>query len=149
MSANGGLGFFGRGGARFRLAFGFHLIKRQFVFFPIKLFRHPSVDEGEVYRINVRIKNDLIKVPDDYRQRREHRFVEMNGQRDINPPAREETEKADLEPYHQAGETHDQRSPDDGPVFRLLGITKASNLRLDAPESNVIAEIANHIADVF
>src|SRR3954470_15112737 len=112
MSANGGLGFFGLGGARFRLALCVHFFKRQFVFFPIKLFGHPSVNEREVYRINVWIENDMVKMPDDDRERREHGFVKMNGQPDVNPPTRQETEEANLEPDHQAGQTHDEGAPD-------------------------------------
>src|SRR6185295_13307752 len=67
-----------------------HLVERQFVLFPIKLFGHPSVDEGEVYRINVRIENDVIEVPNDNRESREHSLVEMDGQRYLDPPACQE-----------------------------------------------------------
>src|SRR5215831_6532166 len=149
MSANGGFGFFRSGAARFCLALCVHLLERQLVFFPVKLFGHPSVDKREVYRINVRIENDMIEVPDDNRERGQDRLVEMDGQSDVNPPTRKETEEADLEPDHQAGETHDEGAPDDGPVLGLLCITKARDLRLDALEAEIIVEVADHIAHVF
>src|SRR6185295_1267271 len=147
MSANGAFGFFRL--ARFRLGFGVHLCERQFVFFPIKLFGHASVDEGEVYRINVRIENDMIEVPDDDCEGGEDGLVKMNGQPDVNPPTRQETEEANLEPDHQAGQTHDECAPDNGPILSLFGITETSNLRLRFFETEVIREIANHISHVL
>src|SRR5881394_322702 len=149
MSANGGLGFFGLGAARFRLALRVHLLERQFMLFLIKLFGHSSVYEGEVYRINVRIENDVIEVPDDNRERREDRFIKVDGQRNVDPPARQEAKEADLEPDHQTSEAHDEGAPDDGPVFRLLGITKPRDFWLRLLQTKVITEIADDDAHVL
>ena len=37
--------------------------------FFIELYGYPAVNEREVYRVNIRIENYLIEMPDDYGQR--------------------------------------------------------------------------------
>src|SRR5262249_1232949 len=63
------------------------LLESQFVLFFKKLFRYSAVDEREVYWINVRIENHLIKVPNNDGESRQHSFVKMYGEGDIDPPA--------------------------------------------------------------
>src|SRR5271167_3482165 len=49
---------------------------------------HFSVPPCPVHRIYVRVEEHLVEVPNDDGEGREHRFVEVNGGCDIEPPAR-------------------------------------------------------------
>src|SRR2546423_13536067 len=109
--------------------------------FAIELFRNSAINEREVYRINVWIENHMIEMPDNNRERRQDRFIEVNRKGNINPPTREKSEHANLEPNHQARQAHDECAPDHGPIFSLFGISKARDLRLHAIESEVIGEV--------
>src|SRR5437764_14592626 len=65
-------------GRRFA-AFGFfQAIIIQFVLFPVEFFRNAPVNEGEVYRVYVRIEDHVIEMPDDDCERRQHGLVKMD-----------------------------------------------------------------------
>src|SRR6185436_442196 len=74
-------------------------------------FRNTSVPAGPIEGVNIRVKNDVVKMPNGNCQAGKNRFVIMNGQGDINSPARQELCKFEFEPNHQSGEAHDDRSP--------------------------------------
>src|ERR1041385_5081527 len=112
-----------------------HLFKSKFVLFPVKLFGNATIDESEVYWINVWIENHLIEMPYDNRERCQHSFVKVNGESDVDPPARQKSEHADLEPNHQARQAHNECTPNDGPILGFLGITNARNFRLPSLDS--------------
>ena len=87
---------------------------------------HLSVPPRPVHRINVRVKEYLVEVPDDDRQGRQHRFIEVNGGRDIQPPARHMIAHENFGPQHDAGDGHDDHAPDQSPVFGFFRVVEAA-----------------------
>src|ERR1017187_3054612 len=87
-------------------------------------------------------------MPDDNCERREDGLVEMNGARDVEAQLREETDRGILKPENRAGDPHEERAPHHRPVFRLLNVAKASELRLRRRKTEVIFQDGQWIGDI-
>src|ERR1051326_4252762 len=91
----------------------------------------------------------MVEMPDDDRQRSQDRLVKMDSQRNVDPPASEKTEQTNLEPDHQPRKAHDESAPDDRPIFRLLGITEARDLRLYSFAAERVRQVTDDIAHIL
>lgn len=117
--------------------------------FTILLLRNAPIEKSEVHGIHVRIKDHVVKVPDNDRQRRQHGFLKMDCQCDINSPTRQKSKHAQLEPDHQAREPHDYGAPDYGQILGLLSVAKARNPRFRLRYAEIIAEVTDDVFEVF
>ena len=68
--------------------------------------RHPPGEPGEVHGINVGVEDHEIEMPDDNRERREDRLVEVDGARDVEAEFGEESDRGVVEPQDHAGDAH-------------------------------------------
>src|ERR1700687_156825 len=91
---------------------------------------HLSVPPGPIHWVNIGVQEYLVEVPHDDRQGRKHRLIEVNGSRDGKPPARPVIPHENLVPQHDAGYGHHDHAPDQSPVFSLLRVIEAGELRL-------------------
>ncbi len=103
--------------------------------------RHFSIPPGPVHRVNVGVEEYLVKVPHDNRQGRQHRFIKVNGGRDVEPPARHVIAHQNLGPQHDAGDGHHDHAPHQSPVFSLFRVVEAGKLRLAGSQAEIIANI--------
>src|SRR6266496_2661535 len=120
---------------------------------------HLAVIPGPVHGVDIGIEEDLVEVPDEDGQRGENRFIEMDGDSDVQPPAWQEVADGHLGPEHDSGDGHDDDAPDQSPVFRLLGVREAFEFGPGAAQPEIAAKdpenvgsvlgLGNHIADQF
>src|ERR1700722_12317036 len=103
--------------------------------------RHLSIPPRPIHRIHIRVKKYLIEVPYYDRQSREHGLIEVNGSRDIEPPARHVVADENLGPQHDSGDGHDDHAPHQGPVFSLLRVVEAGKFRLARSQAQIVADI--------
>src|SRR4051812_7261467 len=96
--------------------------------FLIMMKRHFSVPPGPVHRVDIRIEEYLVEVPDDDCERSQHCLVIMYGGRDIEPPPRQMISKEHFPPQHDARAGHDEHAPDQRPVFPLLRVIEAGGI---------------------
>lgn len=96
------------------------------VFLLVPVLRDASIEPGRIAWVNIGIENDVINVPNENRQDRQNRFIEVNGGSDINHPAREKLRYRKLEPDHESRDSHDDRTPNHRPVFHFLRVAKAA-----------------------
>ena len=121
----------------------------QLVLLLVRLFGDLAVVEGEIDGVHFGVEGDVVEVPYDYRERREHGLIEVYRDGDVNPPARQEAERANLEPDEQARQPHDQSAPHDGPIFGLLRVAEASYLRLTLPYTSVVEKVLPQVSRVL
>src|SRR6266571_5551645 len=91
----------------------------------------------------------MIEVPDNNSERRQHGFIKVDGKRDVDPPASQKTEDTNLEPDHQAGEAHNDRSPNNCPILGLFSIAIAVDLWFLFRQTEIISKISEYIFDVL
>src|ERR1700686_2323113 len=91
---------------------------------------HLSVPPRPVHWVNIGVQEYLVEGPHDDRQGRKHRLIEVNGSRDVKPPARHVIAHENLGPQHDAGYGHHDHAPDQSPVFSLLRVIEAGEPRL-------------------
>src|SRR5215469_5484078 len=72
----------------------------QAMFLAIVAQGHRSVPPSPVHRIDIGVKEYLIEVPDENCEGRQHRLVEVDRRRDVEPPARQMIAHAHLGPQH-------------------------------------------------
>src|SRR6185436_15433804 len=77
------------------------------------------------------------------------RFIEVDRERNVDPPTREKTEDANLKPDHQAREAHDKSAPDDRPVFGFFSVAKPRYLWFDATQAEIVSKVAEHVLHIF
>ena len=75
------------------------------------MLRNTPIQKRKIHRVNVRVKNHVIEVPDDDCKRREHGLVKMDSLGNVDGPAGQEAEDSQLKPDHQASQAHDHRAP--------------------------------------
>src|SRR5450759_1458795 len=85
-----------------------------------------SFQPSEVHRIYIRVKNDEINMPNYNRERRKPGFIIMNHTSYVVPQLREYSNERVVEPHNEPGQSHNDRSPDQGPIFGFFNITEAS-----------------------
>lgn len=73
-------------------------------------------------------------------QRGQDGFIEVQGCRQINDEVRKIAQRPVVCPQEAARERHDQRSPYDSPVFRLLDVGVRADRRLLIAEEEVVGE---------
>src|SRR5687768_5730297 len=112
-------------------------------------FRYAAVKKSEVHWIHIRVENHLIEVPHNDRQCRQHRLVKVDCQSYVDGPTRQKSKDAQLEPNHQTRQAHDHRAPYHRPVLSLFSITESGNPWSYSGGSQIIAEITQHILEVF
>src|ERR1051326_5807898 len=88
-------------------------------------------------------------MPDHNGQAGEDGFIVVYGQGNVDRPAGQKLGHIDFEPNHQSGYTHDDRTPDDGPVFHFLSISESSDSGPLAAEATQVLGILAQVLQVF
>src|ERR1700747_2123264 len=88
-------------------------------------------------------------MPDDNRQCRPHRLVEVNGSRHIEPPTREQVPNGYLRPQHDTRGCHHDEPPYQSPVLRLLGVIEPRKLSFIRPKPGVVEKGSPRIGRVL
>lgn len=57
------------------------------MFLRMPVFTHPTIPTREIQRINIRIKHDVVEMPDDDGPTRKDGLVVVNGQSHVHRPA--------------------------------------------------------------
>src|SRR5437879_3021659 len=99
------------------------------MFFFVPVAGNPTVPASPIERINFGGKNYVIEMPSHNRQASEHRLVIVDVQCYIYGPTRQKARHVQLEPDHQPTHTHDDRAPDDSPIFHFFRVAKPANGR--------------------
>src|SRR5579859_6534295 len=97
------------------------------MFLLLPVARDLALPASPVEGINIGIKNDMVKMPDDDGETGEDGFVIVDGKGHIHGPPWEEASDIHFEPNHQAGNAHNDCAPDDSPVLHLFGVAEPAD----------------------
>src|SRR5471032_1230071 len=71
--------------------------------------RHAAGEPREAHRVDVGVENHEVEMPDDDRERREDRLVEVDRTRDIEAELGEQADGGVVEPQDRAGDALQER----------------------------------------
>ena len=105
-------------------------------------------DPRGLHRVDLRIEDNKIDVPDEDRQRRKDRFIQMNRGGDIQKHFRNQLRKIRIRPQQDARCAHDHGAPHHRPVFCLFDVVVGRQFRSFARQAHIVCEAVERFGNI-
>lgn len=112
-------------------------------------FRHFTGQPGGIHRIDLRIKDRRVEMPDQNGQRSQNRFVIMNNKGDVQYSLGQEPYEKVVKPEDETGKDHNHIAPDERPILRLFDVAEPFKLRFFLGEAQVVQRTLKELEKVL